>query len=327
MPVLFQNHIRSGSLSHTGSFIFNSQKLSPHDATRKTINPFRKETTTRSEEERAWNIPSFAASMTIEAALCLTIFLVFFVSLCQLFLVMQLQLRVQKALEQVGNEVAQYCYLSSQVPVWESDSQLIREVEEYLLAELSEEAIRLRFLEVIGTETLERSVLAQSADGVSFEESGLLKEHHRIHLIVRYQVRLPVALLGMDDITLRQHCYRYGLLGDKEPSQTVKTEEKMVYVTKNRQVYHLTLSCTYLNLSIRSVSMSQVSELRNDSGGKYYPCERCRPTGREAAVYLTEDGDRYHDEGDCAGLRRHISAIPISEAQDLRPCSRCGKEK
>lgn len=327
MPVPFQMYIKSGSLSHIRSFIFNSHKLSPHDVTHETIYPFRKETTSQTEEERAWNIPSFAASMTIEASLCLTVFLVFFVSLCQLFLVMQLQLRVQKVLEQVGSEVAQYCYLSSQIPLWKSDSQLIREVEEYLLAELSEEAIRLRFLELIGAETRERSLMIRGEEGISFEESSLLKEHHRLRLIVRYQVRLPVTLLGVEEITLRQQCYRYGLLGDKEPSQTVKAEEKMVYVTKNRQVYHLTLSCTYLNLSIRSVSMSQVAGLRNDSGGKYYPCERCRPTGREEAVYLTEDGDRYHDEGDCEGLRRHISAVPISEAEDLRPCSRCGKEK
>ncbi|MBQ9165729.1 MAG: hypothetical protein IJX71_02190, partial [Oscillospiraceae bacterium] len=73
-----------------------------------------------------------SASLTIEAALGLTLFLVFAVSLSQLFLVMQLQLRMQKALEQVGNEAAQYAYFSDQVKWWERESKLLAEVEEYL---------------------------------------------------------------------------------------------------------------------------------------------------------------------------------------------------
>ncbi len=333
MPFLFQVHDKSGNLSHS-RFYFNSQTLSPSNPIPITTHYFRKENTSLTEGERAWNIPSLndpgrkmSGSMTIEASLCLTVFLVFMISLCQLFLVMQLQLRMQKALEQVGSEVAQYSYLNSQIRLWESESQLLEEWKEYLLAELSEEAIRIRFVEVLGPEVLEHSVLADGARGISFEESRLLREHHRLRLVVSYPIRLPVRLLGMGDITLRQQCYRYAKMGDVDPMKKVETAEKMVYVTKNRQVYHLTLSCTYLNLSIRSVSMSQVPDLRNDSGGKYYACERCEPTGREDAVYLTEDGDRFHDEWDCAGLRRYITSVPISQVEGLRPCSRCGKEE
>lgn len=346
MPFLFQVHDKSGHLSHSRFFDDNPQKLPLSDLMQKTIHHLRKETHSLTERERAWNIPSLereertgqlqqsespcqmmSASLTIEASLCLTLFLVFMISLCQLFLVMQLQLRMQKALEQVGSEVAQYSYLNSQMRLWESDSLLLRQVEEYLLAEVSQEAIRLRFLELIGPEVMERSVLAGGATEISFEESRLMKENHRLRLVVSYPIQLPMRLLGMGNITLRQQCYRYALMGDVAPTKKVETQGKMVYVTKNRQVYHLTLSCTYLNLSIRSVSMSQVAGLRNDSGGKYYPCERCEPTGRESAVYLTEDGDRFHDEWDCAGLRRHIRSVPISEVWELRPCSRCGKEE
>jgi len=333
VPFLFQVHDKSGNLSHS-RFYFNPQKLSPSDPLPIKKYYIRKEDTSLFERERAWNIPSLsdcnkkaAGSMTIEASLCLTLFLVFMISLCQLFLVMQLQLRMQMALEQVGGEVAEFSYLNSQIRLWESESQLLEEIKESLLAELSEEAIRLRFVEILGPKVLEDSVLAQGADGISFEESRLLRDHHRLKLVVSYPIRLPIRLLGMGDITLRQQCYRYAKMGDVDPAKKVETTEQMVYVTKNRQVYHVTLSCTYLNLSIRSVSMSQVSDLRNDSGGKYYACERCEPTGREAAVYLTEDGDRFHDEWDCAGLRRHITSVPISQVEDLRPCSRCGKEE
>ncbi len=329
MPFLSQVLDKSGKISHPRFFIFYLQKLSPSKPTHIKLHFFGKEKTLVSEKERAWNIPSLEliGSMTIEASLCLTVFLIFMISLGQLFLVMQLQIRMQKVLEQVGNEVAQYSYLNSQIKLWESDSQLIEELEEYLLAEFSEEAIRMRFVDVMGQEALEHSVLTEGAAGISFEESSLLREHHRLRLVVSYQIRLPITLFGWGDITLRQQCYRYALMGDKEPDRQVEHTEELVYVTKNRQVYHRTLSCSYLNLSIRSVSMSQVADLRNASGGKYDPCERCEPTGWEDVVYLTEDGDRFHDEWDCAGLRRHITSLPIHEVEDLRPCSRCGKER
>ena len=345
MPFLFQVHDISGNLSQTRSY-FNPQKLSPSDPLPRNLHAIRKEDVSHKEGERVWNIPSLAdfrpsfsermgdeinggmlGSMTIEASLCLTVFLVFMVSLCQLFLVMQLQLRMQKALEQVGSEVAQYSYLNSQIHLWESESHLLEELKESLLAELSKEAIRIRFVELLGPETLAHSVLAEGEAGISFDDSRLLQEHHRLRLVVSYPIRLPVRLLGVGDITLRQQCYRYARMGDVDPTKKVETAERMVYVTKNRQVYHVTLSCTYLNLSVRSVAMSQVSELRNDSGGIYYACERCEPTGRESAVYLTEDGDRFHDEWDCPGLRRYITSVPISQVGDLRLCSRCGKEE
>lgn len=264
--------------------------------------------------------------MTIEASLCLTVFLIFMVSLCQLFVVMQLQLRVQRALEQVGNEAAQYTYLSNQVSWWDSESQLLSEIQDFFLAEISEEALRIRFLDVLGSDVWESSLLPDGAAGVSFEESQLLREHHRLYLVVTYRIRLPVSLLGIDEITLRQQCYRYALLGDRAPSHRAETPETMVYVTKHGEVYHTTLLCTYLNLSVRSVSMSQVGNLRNDQGACYYACELCEPTGREEAVYLTSWGDRYHKERGCSGIQRYITSIPLEEASHLRACSRCGKE-
>lgn len=350
MPFLFSYDDKSGIFSLPRSNLFYPQKLSPGEYTH-IPNLIRKEQSAVHKRERVWNIPSFleetnrgntcmgkrhwwyqwdhgsrklAASMTIEASLCLTLFLVFMISLCQLFLVMQLQLRIQKALEQVGSEVAQYSYLTSQISLWDSDSRLVEQVQEYLLAELSQEAVRLRFVDVMGATALNQSILVGGAEGVSFDDSQILQEHHRLRLVVSYQVRLPITLWGWEDITMKQQCYRYALLGDQLPSQSRETEKTMVYVTKYGEVYHTTLACSHLNLSVRSVSMSQVKELRNAGGGCYDACELCQPTGWEAAVYLTEEGDRYHDELECSGIRRHITSVPLEEASQMRACSRCG---
>ena len=328
MPFLFQSQNTSGILSLQIDQSI-SKKLSP----RKWIHTmFFKRSHDFPEREGARNIASLVkkqrlpSSMTIEASLSLTLFLVFMISLCQLFLVMQLQLKIQKALEQVGNEAAQYSYITSQVPLWDSQSQLIQKIRDYLMTELSEEALRICFIDAVGQQVLEDSMVVDGIRGISLKESQLLEEKGVLKLVVTYRIRLPLTLLGMKDVTLRQQCYRYGLLGDQEPEKKQEAAETMVYVTKYGQVYHVTLNCTHLNLSVRSVSMIQIEELRNDNGERYFPCELCRPTGREDAVYLTKEGDRYHDELNCGGIRRHITAIPVSQIGELRPCSRCGKE-
>ncbi len=310
----------------------NKQTLSPQKVPERTS----LETDFCRRKERAWKIPFFPkrllpqgrrqASLTIEASLGLSLFLLFMVSLCQIFLIMQLQIRLQRTLEQVGSEAAQYCYVSSQIPLWKSESKLISHIEDYLLAELSKEALRLRFIWAAGEENLNDSILLDGADGLSFEESSILQEENRIKLVVSYKVRLPLAVLGMDSILFRQQSYRYGWLGDVAPEKPVEnSKEPMVYVTKTGQVYHLTLSCTYLKLSVRQVEAAQIAGLRNESGGKYYACERCRPEASQTSFYITGEGTRYHGDRECSSISRNVTAIPLSQTEERRPCSRCGQ--
>ena len=77
---------------------------------------------------------------------------------------MQLQIKVQRALEQLNNEAAQYSYVSSQLTLWESESRLLSELEDYLLTELGKEALRLRFIAIAGEEYLDQSVLSGGAE-------------------------------------------------------------------------------------------------------------------------------------------------------------------
>ncbi len=321
------------------SFLF----LKPiHNADKKSLslqNPYHKKGLSpiyfqMRKRERTWKIPSFAGapgrrgSLTIEASLGLTLFLLLMTALCQIFLVMQLQIKVQRALEQLNNEAAQYSYVSSQLTLWESESRLLSELEDYLLTELGKEALRLRFIAIAGEEYLDQSVLSGGAEGISFEESHVMEEENRLHLVVSYQIRLPVAGLGAGIFDVRQQSYRYAWLGDVRPEKEAPPadEEQTVYVTKNSQVYHVSLSCTHLKLSVRQVPLAGVGSLRNDNGAKYYACEHCRPDGSESSVYITGDGTRYHGSRDCGSISRNVTAIPISQAGERRPCSRCGQQ-
>lgn len=97
--------------------------------------------------------------------------------------------------------------------------------------------------------------------------------------------------------------------------------DPIVYVAENGTVYHLSRSCTHLDLNIRPIDSSQIGDVRNAGGGKYKPCELCG--GGSGTVYITNEGDRYHSSLTCSGLKRTIYEMRLSEVGNRRLCSRC----
>lgn len=101
--------------------------------------------------------------------------------------------------------------------------------------------------------------------------------------------------------------------------------EQMVYVTENGKVYHTKRNCTHLYLSRSETSYRQVDVKRNQNGARYKPCELCISTEltQDCKVYITREGNRYHINGTCSGLKRTIYEIPLESAGDKKLCSRC----
>ena len=115
-----------------------------------------------------------------------------------------------------------------------------------------------------------------------------------------------------------------GFTGFSGREGTEETEgSEIVYVTDHGTVYHRDLSCRYLKLSVQQAELDQVDSMRNEDGGKYYPCERCWKEGA-SVVFLTESGDRYHQSLNCSSLVRGIHAVRIWETGGRPPCSVCG---
>ena len=101
---------------------------------------------------------------------------------------------------------------------------------------------------------------------------------------------------------------------------------EIVYLTPGGAVYHKSRDCTYLRLSIRQISFTDLEGERNLSGGRYTSCEYCSRRGQPGGtVYLTDHGDSYHSSINCQGLKRTILAVPLSQAEGRPCCSRCGR--
>ena len=103
------------------------------------------------------------------------------------------------------------------------------------------------------------------------------------------------------------------------------SEGEWVYITKYGRVYHRSLGCIHLNISVRGVAANDIMSLRNKYGGKYYPCAFCGKRIEGGIVYITPDGDRYHGRMDCGGILRHISKVLLEDVEDIMsPCKDCG---
>lgn len=167
--------------------------------------------------------------------------------------------------------------------------------------------------------------------GISFMQSEFLQDGENIDIIVYYQIKLPIRVLMGKTYTFVQRSRVRGFIGTtgfgKKNSSDNKGEDTIVYITDTGTVYHSSPKCTHLKLSISNVFFSQVPDLRNQNGGKYKPCEKCIGTvgilGGEI-VYIATEGDRYHSNRDCSGLKRSTREVKLSEVEGRRPCSRCG---
>jgi len=240
-------------------------------------------------------------SLTLEAAIVVPIF--FFAMLCLAYLleIMAIQTTVRNALYSAGRECAKEAYARTIVTSHE---------------------LERRMTENIGADSLERSVIS---GGLDCDNTRCNWSTGVMELSVRYQVKLPFLMLRIAPVTLEETLRVKGWTGDV-PVLGGEWKSDTVYVTDTGVVYHKDAECTYLDMSVQTVSKESLEELRNESGGKYHPCEACGNADADTAVvYITAYGTRYHRSLECKKIKRNIYAISIDEAYGLGGCSKCVK--
>lgn len=105
-------------------------------------------------------------------------------------------------------------------------------------------------------------------------------------------------------------------------------DARYVYVAENGRVYHTSSKCSHICLSIHAVSQGDVGHMRNENGGRYKACEKCVGNGSRAeTLYVTDDGDRFHNSLTCSGLKRTVKMVDINEVQGLGECSGCRAQR
>lgn len=242
------------------------------------------------------------ASYMAELAIALPFFTGFMVSLLFFFQVLTVQQEVGNALLSTGRELS---------------------------------VLSCRDGEIIGSSLTAQALfwknMKKSSEADSFvhgRKMGILLKNSNftgdfIYLQADYAMRLPIGLFGKKEISLTQKLKCRKWIGEN-----CSGLDRVVYMTPNGTVYHTKLDCTHIKLSVKEASSDSIKKLRNDSGGKYYPCESCMKNEKtdNMSVYITTYGNRYHKEKSCSKIKRNAYAIHLSEIKGTKACSKCGKE-
>ncbi len=136
----------------------------------------------------------------------------------------------------------------------------------------------------------------------------------------------PAALPGIRlAVRGRVHTWTGRDASDTVPEETER--EELVYVTEHESVYHTSSSCTHLSLSVHAVGGGEVDHLRNEDGSRYHACEKCVGSGgHNGTVYITREGDCYHNNAQCSGLTRSVRLVKKTAVDSLPLCSRCAQQ-
>ena len=265
------------------------------------------------------NQPVDKGSMTLEAAFALPFFLFAVINILFAVNIIGTQSRINAALHQVGNKMA----FSGYVYEHTVGGAIPDSVAGVALTSLY---ARGQILEYTGREYLEQSCVVDGAGGISLAGSSVMGAGNIIDLQVSYQVKPFAALMGFRGFTMRQRYYGKAWTGYDVTQYVsdIQQEDPMVYVTRTGTVYHLDRNCTYLNPSVEVVSVSDLADRRNQSGGKYHPCELCDGDRAQGQVYITSQGSSYHSRIQCSGLKRTIYTVPLSGVEGRGACSKCG---
>ncbi len=240
-------------------------------------------------------------SFTLEAALATPLIVFAAVIVLGLFPAMLLQIQVTGGLQYASRMVAVSCR--------------DEEKDGYNLLYLAEG--RVLFQSYLKEHGCRSDIIEGGTAGISMLESDFSGDY--VTLRASYRIKLPVSFWNISELPVRQSVKSRKWTG-AEPAGASE-EEEYVYVTPFGSAYHSSVSCRYLDLSIRSVPIVQLPSLRNNSGGIYYPCS-CWRAGQPFA-YVTDYGTRYHGDLGCSDLKRTVSKVKLEEVGERHPCAKC----
>ncbi len=276
------------------------------------------------------------ASITVEAALVLPLFLFALIGILCFLVVMSIQTRLNIALLEVGRESARYAFTYDQIMELSSKEEeelrgnLESGIGSLLINGFSTIYASEQIKERVGRDWLTNTYIKGGKNGIHLIGSDFLGKDDVIDFKLRYQIEIPFYVEGWNRLVFIQRCRVKAWTGfyiptDGEDSNVI---EEMVYITESGTVYHDNPNCTHLNLSIKNVDFNKIKDLRNQSGGKYYSCEICIKNNIGGnLVYITNTGTRYHSSIGCSGLKRGVKTVSISEVSDRRLCKRCGEKQ
>ena len=272
------------------------------------------------------------ASLTLEAALVMPIFMFSIIAFIYLLQIVIIHDNLQEGITNIGLEAARYGYVYDSLLEENKEDETVDDAMCMLIAKgIDSTFFKVKLYDNVDTNLLNGSCIKGGFTGIHTYLSNYMEENDTVDVIINYKIEIPALFFNIGNLQIVQRAKLRGWNGYKplakfKEETTEDTDEEMVYITETGTVYHTSRECTHLRLSIKLVPFEQIEILRNNSGGKYKKCQICASNSKPGnSVYITTNGDRYHINGNCSGLKRTVKEVPLSKVKDRGLCERCKK--
>lgn len=251
-------------------------------------------------------------SMTLEAAMVLSLLIFASVSLILPMKILNTERKIQAGLERVGEDFSCYVYIRDSV-LKGNESVVEGAAAGYAQARVMEHA--------------DTGAVGQ----VTMARSEIMTDGEHVDLILDYNIRMPFPVLGLSELHRTARCRRRAWIGREGKDGQGSGDhgalsDEIVYVGKGGTRYHKSRNCHYLSNKLTAVSCEQVSDRRNESGGKYHACAVC---GKQAdsggTVYILPEGSSYHTTRNCIAILAYVRVMRLSEVEYLGACTYCSQ--
>lgn len=266
-----------------------------------------------------------SASLTLEAALGLSLFI--FAAVCMLLpmRIMNTERKLQAAMESMGEEFSRYAYIKHAV----EHSKPLSAAGTGDFAKAFCKHLVTGAAQGYGMVQLKDHTDTRALEHMSMARTRIQEEGEMIHLVLDYEIRLPFPVPGLPSLQRTAVCSRrawVGLAGKTYDADGNRTDDpdETVYIGKNSTRYHRSRECHYLSNQLKTVPLASMEDHRNQSGSRYSPCAVC---GSQAGtyVYIMPSGKSYHSSAVCRAILAYVKAVPLSQVEHLGACSYCGK--
>lgn len=281
------------------------------------------------------------ASMTVEAAFVLPIFVYAISIFLYFFQFIYIQQSIQAALYQTASYFTRNAYLYEKLYDTYSEGQNDEVAKLFDALGIEEEISGVIYKQVFDGYLDERvgalSLIAGGRNGIAIQPQSHYYDEDEVDLCAYYECKIPALFFQVEPFECVQRVKAQNwtgqevakLYGESEHENENSNKEAVVYMTETGTKYHTHLDCSHLTLSIQETTYGQVGYQRNQKNGKYTKCQVCARTAiltSNSIVYITDEGDRYHTSRQCSGLKRTIREVSISEVPTGSSCcKRCQK--
>ena len=303
-------------------------------------------------------------TMTMEAAVIMPIFIIVIMSFTTVLHIIYVQMCVQSAIDYVGMSIQakgivyDYIYSTTDRVLDDTkhsitdmilngtglpDNELFGEALDWSFSQLRDAGVNKVF-DVMVEEEVNRQLKTLDADyscivgglsGIEYGDSSIVSNEGDFEIVAKYKVKIPIFFSRNIKFKISQGI-RAKMFGGSITMPNIKNDEEIadadqtqitVYITEHGDVYHRSKDCVYLTNRMIKEKLSEMVDKRNNSGGKYYMCERCgseTPLMSDKYVYYSVEGERYHVSLKCPSISRNMKETNIEEIGGRKECAKCG---